>query len=104
VVKPTDTLTLNSAELELTHATAVCKELSEPLTSASLVESNERAEIRFSKVFPAGSSVALRIGYKGTLTDDLLGYYKSTGDEIDGKRAVYALTQFEVGGMPKYYV
>ena len=55
----------------------------------------ERVSLTFKSALPAGSKATLSLSFKGTLSSNSAGYYKSvwrTGD-----RAVnYALTQFEV--------
>ena len=56
----------------------------------------ERGLFSFPEPLPKGAKARLSLAFKGPLTSDLLGYYRSTGG-ADGK-TVYALTQFEVSG------
>jgi len=55
----------------------------------------QRVSLIFTDELPAGTKATLRIGFGGTLTDSMTGYYKSTWE-----KGIYALTQFEVRGWP----
>ena len=59
-------------------------------------EKFERGLFSFAEPLPAGAAARLSLAFKGPLTGDMLGYYRSTGG-ADGTTA-YALTQFEVSG------
>ena len=63
-------------------------------TSRQFDETNERGIFSFPKALPVGSKARLSLSFKGPLTNDMLGYYRSTGGK-DGE-LTYTLTQFEV--------
>ena len=87
---------LNTANLELgdisLHSGAL-KDI-QPATASNIDEKNERGIFTFAKALPADSKARLSVSFKGTLTGDMLGYYRSTGGK-DGE-LTYTLTQFEV--------
>ena len=66
--------------------------------TVELDEKKERATVSFSEALPAKSTARLSIPFKGELTEDMLGYYRSTGGK-DGELK-YSLTQFEVAVYP----
>lgn len=65
-------------------------------------EKLERCVLEFPQTIPAGAKARLGIAFEGELTDELMGYYKSTGGE-DGED-IYALTQFEVRSLVQMIV
>ncbi|KAI0831781.1 leucyl aminopeptidase [Trametes gibbosa] len=94
--KETDTIVLNTANLELGQASLKSGSALEHTTTPSALEfdtTNERVTYTFAKSLAAGSSTRLSVSFKGKLTGDMLGYYRSTGGK-DGELQ-YALTQFE---------
>ena len=62
--------------------------------SVDFDEKLERCSLGFPQTISAGAHIQLKVAFEGELTDDLMGYYKSLGNE--NGEDVYALTQFEV--------
>lgn len=56
---------------------------------------SERGTLDLPTALPANSAATLTIAFSGELTDGMVGYYKSTYEDNDEKKA-YSLTQFEV--------
>ena len=99
VKEETAKLVLNTASLELgdvslQSGTSDGAAEVQTATAREFDETNERGIFSFAKALPAGSKARLSVAFKGELTGDMLGYYRSTGGP-DGK-IKYTLTQFEV--------
>jgi len=88
VEQPTDSITLNAAEIKFTSVTAEVKGHQLPATVALDAE-KQQANLKFSQTLPAGP-VTLSIEYTGILNNELRGFYLSK----TAKRN-YAVTQFE---------
>ncbi|KAI0713398.1 peptidase family M1-domain-containing protein [Earliella scabrosa] len=98
VKEETAKLVLNTASLELgdvslQSGTSDGAAEVQNATAREFDETNERGTFSFAKALPAGSKARLSVAFKGELTGDMLGYYRSTGGP-DGK-IKYTLTQFE---------
>ncbi|EPS94689.1 hypothetical protein FOMPIDRAFT_101532 [Fomitopsis schrenkii] len=95
-VEGTRRIVLNSVGLELADI-SLSVQGDDPLrltpASVDFDEKLERCVLEFPQTIPAGAKARLGIAFEGELTDELMGYYKSTGGE-DGED-IYALTQFE---------
>ena len=93
VVRETDTIVINAAELEIG---SVYLEQSETVQANSIVidEELERAEFTFPGVLQPGKA-QLTCSFKGTLNDKLRGFYRSTWRDEAGQERVIATTQFE---------
>lgn len=63
-------------------------------TSVHFDEKLERCVLELPQAIPSGAKARLGVSFEGELTEDLMGYYKSTSGEDN--EDVYALTQFEV--------
>ncbi|KAI0373350.1 leucyl aminopeptidase [Pilatotrama ljubarskyi] len=95
VDKETSRVVLNTANLDLGDVSLQSAAL-EGVQTASAREfdtANERGIFSFAKALPADSKARLSVTFKGELTGDMLGYYRSTGGK-DGELK-YTLTQFE---------
>lgn len=95
-------IALHTAELKSTSS------LSLPLDSLSFDEDKERVTVDLKQVpgegLKAGSEVKLWVRFESELTGSMLGYYRSEGDADDnGKKPVYALTQFEATAARKAF-
>ncbi|KAI0806986.1 peptidase family M1-domain-containing protein [Fomes fomentarius] len=96
VNKETSKLVLNTASLELGDVSLQSGTDAQDVQTASAREfddANERGIFSFGKALPAGSKARISVSFKGELTGDMLGYYRSTGGEDGGIK--YTLTQFE---------
>ncbi|RDX52652.1 hypothetical protein OH76DRAFT_1553921 [Lentinus brumalis] len=95
VNKETSTLVLNTANLELGDVSLQSDALKnvQSVASTKFDEANERGIFSFAKALPANSKARLSLSFKGPLTGDMMGYYRSTGGK-DGE-LTYTLTQFE---------
>ena len=96
VNKETSKVVLHTASLELGNASLQSDTLQsvQEEHTREFDDKNERGIFFFSKALPVGSKARLSIPFKGDLTGNMLGYYRSTGDK-DGEFK-YTLTQFEV--------
>ncbi len=96
VIKETSKVVLHTASLELGNASLQSDALQsvQDEHTREFDDKNERGIFFFSKVLPAGSTARFSIPFKGDLTGNMLGYYRSTGGK-DGEFK-YTLTQFEV--------
>ncbi len=95
--KETSKLVLNTASLELGDVSLQSGSDAQDVQTASAREfddANERGIFSFGKALPAGSKARISVSFKGELTGDMLGYYRSTGGKDGGIK--YTLTQFEV--------
>ena len=93
---------LNTANLDLGDITLQSSVLQDvqSATSRQFDEANERGIFSFPSALPADSKARLSLSFKGPLTGDMMGYYRSTGGK-DGE-LTYTLTQFEVTGLSDF--
>jgi puromycin-sensitive aminopeptidase len=98
VEEPTDSITLNAAELAITFA-----ELNDgnpdggyalAPTAITLDDDEERATLTFAEPVPAGPAT-LHLSFTGILNDKLHGFYRSTFTDEEGVDHVIATTQME---------
>ncbi|KIP07998.1 hypothetical protein PHLGIDRAFT_105051 [Phlebiopsis gigantea 11061_1 CR5-6] len=98
VVEETNSIQFHTAKLNLGRvqltSTALKEELVQPASALTYDDKDERATLPLPTTLPAGSKIALKIDFDGELTNGMMGYYRSEW-EHDGKKAHYALTQFE---------
>ena len=88
------TAKLNLGKVQLTSA-ALKEDIVQQASALTYDDKDERATLPLPVTLPAGSKIALKIDFDGELTNGMMGYYRSEW-EHDGKKAHYALTQFEV--------
>tara|TARA_Y100001970_G_scaffold163414_1_gene199739 strand:+ start:14722 stop:17247 length:2526 start_codon:yes stop_codon:yes gene_type:complete len=93
VVDETDTIVLNSAELNIQDVQVDQGGLVQA-SSISLDEDLERATFTFPVVLQPGQAKLL-CSFAGTLNDKLRGFYRSTWTDEEGTEKVIATTQFE---------
>ncbi|KAL1947447.1 hypothetical protein VTO73DRAFT_14408 [Trametes versicolor] len=96
VNKETSAVVLNTANLELGEAslkTGGALDTVLDVSKRELDTENERVVYSLAKPLSKGASARLSVAFKGELTGDMLGYYRSTGGK-DGELR-YTLTQFE---------
>jgi aminopeptidase 2 len=98
VKEDTSSIVFNTSGLELGTSTIQSDSLVNGPIHAHIVidEKKERGTVNLHSTLPAGSSAVLELGFKGVLSDDLMGYYKSSWKDDDGVTQNYTLTQFEV--------
>ena len=93
--RATDSITLNSAEIEFTRVTvsvsgSTVESTQETQTATVMLDAEkQQATFKFARALPAGP-VSLAIEYKGILNDQLRGFYLSKA-----KTRSYGVTQFE---------
>jgi len=93
VEEPVDTIQLNALELEIENG--VLLRDSETIgLSATLHEADQRV-IFNSEVEISPGPATIRIGFSGTLNDQLHGFYRSSFTDVNGDEQVIATTQFE---------
>jgi puromycin-sensitive aminopeptidase len=90
----TDTVTLNSLELEILSVSAEAPDGTESAGSAEIDAGHEQLRLRFPRPLGAGTW-KLRIGFSGRLNEKLAGFYRSTYNDESGQEQVLASTQFE---------
>ncbi|KAH7681919.1 Peptidase M1 alanine aminopeptidase/leukotriene A4 hydrolase protein [Dioscorea alata] len=97
VIDPTHFLVLNSAELDVRDGSVSFKShyFDKELRPSEivLVKEDEILVLKFDEVLPIGTGV-LAIGFEGTLTDRMKGFYRSVY-EHNGEKKNMAVTQFE---------
>ncbi|CDO74865.1 hypothetical protein BN946_scf185004.g15 [Trametes cinnabarina] len=95
VNKETSKIVLNTANLELGDVSLKSDALQDVQTTSSreFDTANERGIFSFAKALPQDAKGRLSVTFKGELTGDMLGYYRSSGGK-DGELK-YTLTQFE---------
>ena len=95
VVKPTSSITLNAAELEISNVQVVLRDGSAlPAKRISVDEDSETATFSFDRDIPSGTAT-LNIHFTGVLNDQLRGFYRSQYTDPEGQQRFLAATQFE---------
>ncbi len=94
VSRPTNTILLNAAELEIVSATIANGRGVSQRATVALDERAERCRLRFPSAIPAGQWT-LSLSFHGKLNDKLRGFYRSTYKDASGSTQVLAATQFE---------
>ncbi len=90
----TDTIVLNSIELEIDPPVIRGAAGLELDGTVELDDTLERATITFPEAVPPGSHV-LTLRFRGILNDQLRGFYRSTFTDAEGRGHTIATTQFE---------
>jgi aminopeptidase N len=90
--KPSDSIMLHSAELEILSVEVVFKN-KKNIGKVVYDDKNETATFRFQNTIPAGEA-KLKIEFTGILNDKLKGFYRSSY-EVDGRENHMGVTQFE---------
>lgn len=95
-------IALHTAELKSTSSLAL------PLDALSFDADKERVTVDLKQApgegLKAGSEAKLWVRFESELTGSMAGYYRSEGDADDnGKKPVYALTQFEATAARKAF-
>ncbi len=93
VVKPTDRVVLNAAELRIDQARFV-RGNTRIDAEVSYDEERQRANLRVSEPLSAGQW-EFHCRFTGVLNDQLRGFYRSTFEDEGGTEQVIATTQFE---------
>lgn len=93
VAEATDKVILNAIELELSEAVVTVGDTLHRAT-VSLDEKSERATLTLDTELPVGPA-RVTITFKGTLNDDLRGFYRSRYTTDEGVEKTIATTQFE---------
>ena len=92
----TDSVTLNSAELEIAAVSAVSQGHNLEVSSISTDPDHETLTITLDDTIKKGeSNLQLQISFVGELNDRLLGFYRSQYTDINGNEKYLAATQFE---------
>ncbi|KZO98207.1 hypothetical protein CALVIDRAFT_526105 [Calocera viscosa TUFC12733] len=97
---PTKSITFHIAEpTTITHAVLLEEfptdvEIVSMALDISVDKELGRATVTFDESLHVGTKAKLGLTFKSLLTDSLLGYYKSTYKH-EGRKGIYALTQFE---------
>jgi puromycin-sensitive aminopeptidase len=94
VREPVDEIVLNAADLAI-DAVRIEAPGTAPLDGSAVLEpAAERARLRFPRRLDPGEW-RLRLAFRGTLNDQLHGFYRSTWKDADGRPHTLAATQFE---------
>lgn len=94
VNRPTKTILLNAAELEIVEATIANGRGRSQRAAVALDERAERCRLTFPSALRAGTW-RLSLSFTGRLNDKLRGFYRSTYKDASGASQVLAATQFE---------
>ena len=94
VSRPTKTIILNAAELDVTAAAIENGRGTVHRASIALDGPAERCRLTFPSTIPAGIW-KLSLSFQGRLNDKLRGFYRSTYKDASGAAHVMAATQFE---------
>src|SRR6516162_6047383 len=92
--EPMAEIVLNALELELEPATLDGGGAAQTSGAPSIDVERERATFSFPTTIPAGPHT-LSIGFAGTLSDQLVGFYRATFTDDEGVEHRLASTQFE---------
>src|SRR5437016_3285982 len=95
VRKPVKSIELNASQLEVTKAT-LSRRGERPLAAKDieLLKDRQRLRLTFESTIPVGEAT-LRLGFTGTLNDELAGFYRSRYTMSNGAQGYMAATQFE---------
>lgn len=93
VLEPVTEIVLNSHEIEIQRAELRRGDLTF-VGEVSYERENQRASLAFDQTIEAGPA-ELFLEFTGLLNDQLVGFYKSTFTDVDGKEQAIATTQFE---------
>ncbi|XP_011635269.1 puromycin-sensitive aminopeptidase [Pogonomyrmex barbatus] len=96
VISPTDTIVLNSLEINIKNATFNGND--DKIITAKKIElsaSEETATLMFSEALPSGKSGYLNIEFVGEINDKMKGFYRSKYTGENGTIEHAAVTQFE---------
>ena len=92
---PTDTIVLNSTELEIqSAAVTLANGASHRAIGIAFDEEGETVTVTFGAPVPAGEA-ELRLEFTGLLNDKLRGFYRSSYTDAEGDQRWMAATQFE---------
>ena len=94
VLRPTDSIVLNAAELAITSCRVESPAGEALPRGTALDEKAETAAFTFDSALPAGPA-RLEIGFTGELNDRLRGFYRSRYTDVNGEERHLATTQFE---------
>ena len=94
VLEPTDTVVLNSIDLDVASGSLRLADGSECECEVTLDNDEETASFRFGSALPAGPAT-LDISFTGVLNDKLRGFYRSRYVDASGEERYLATTQFE---------
>ncbi|MBX9693198.1 MAG: M1 family metallopeptidase, partial [Cyanobacteria bacterium] len=95
ITKPTDSIVLNSLDLEISPASIAAMPGGEPQNAEiKLDPAQERATLKFPTELQPGK-YRLRLVFKGQLNDKLRGFYRSYYTDSQGNKQWIATTQME---------
>ena len=94
VLRPTDSIVLNAAELEIGSCRVESADGEALPGSTTLDEEAETASFAFEDALPVGPA-RLEIEFTGELNDRLRGFYRSRYTDMNGEERHLATTQFE---------
>ncbi|KAI9142649.1 aminopeptidase [Paraphysoderma sedebokerense] len=96
---PTNTIAVNTNELKI-HSAALKNVTmkTQQVFNATDIAFNqplEQTTFTFPSEFPAGTEAVLSIQFQGTMNDRMVGFYRSSYTDKDGKKKHMGVTQFE---------
>ncbi|CAL7935733.1 unnamed protein product [Xylocopa violacea] len=95
VAKPTDRITLHIGKIEKLRITVTSGTQALSIKNYAQNNKTEKYAIVLSEVLNVGTNVMISINYNGTLRDDMIGFYKSSYVDSDGKIRHLVSTQFQ---------
>ena len=93
IVQPVRVIVLNAIELDVEPATLVVAGRTLHSSAPVLNDEFETATFHFDDELPVGEATFV-VSFRGTLNDQLRGFYRSTFNDDDGVQHVIATTQF----------
>ncbi|MGI8517561.1 MAG: hypothetical protein ACR2ME_04365, partial [Acidimicrobiia bacterium] len=93
IVEATDEFVLNAHEIEIQDAT-LARGSEEISAEVEIDTEKQRARLRFPRSLEPGQA-ELKLTFTGVLNDQLVGFYKSTFTDTEGREQAIATTQFE---------
>ncbi|XP_050580172.1 putative aminopeptidase-2 isoform X1 [Bombus affinis] len=93
--KSTDTITLHHGQMKINLVTVTIDVEKVEITNTMYNSETEKYEIKLSKVLSAGTNITINFDYVSALRDDMIGFYKSSYVDSNGKIRWLASTQFQ---------
>nr|XP_034185421.1 putative aminopeptidase-2 [Osmia lignaria] len=91
----TDTVTLHRGSVNITTLTVNWNNQTINKTPSRYNDTTEKYEISLNRTLNKGEKISINIAYNGKLRDDMIGFYKSSYIDSNGKIRWMATTQFQ---------
>ncbi|XP_017792513.1 PREDICTED: uncharacterized protein LOC108574433 [Habropoda laboriosa] len=95
VKESTDTITLHHGQMEITMVSVTFNEKQLEIRNTTYNNKTEKYEIKLRDTLKAGSNVTINFQYEGIIRDDMIGFYRSSYINSNGKIRWLLSTQFQ---------